>query len=154
MTHRWESLPTNVSAALTPSTRRASLASAKADLRDAYAVTPRMQAAIGTAPMHVDPVEATVAWVYGFTWRPVPVFQALSAYTKRLDLVDASAYASPARGPRFVLRAPVSTSTGDQIGRFRAGGSLVSLICHFRNLTTSAKWSSRSARRTAVGGRS
>jgi len=138
--HRLESLPTNVSAATTPSARRAALASAKAELRQKYALSPRIQADIGSAPVHIEPVEATVAWAYGFTWRPVPVFQALAAYTTRLDMQNASAYASPARGPRFVLRAPVPTSKSDDIGRFRAGGALISLICHFRNVTTSATW--------------
>ncbi|HEV2593368.1 MAG TPA: hypothetical protein VGU02_15905, partial [Gaiellaceae bacterium] len=128
ISHRWESMPTNVSAALTPSTRNAALASTKADLRQKYGLTPQLQAKIGRAPTHIEPVEATVAWAYGFTWRPVPVFQALVAYTKQFDAEDAAAYASPAHGPRYVVRAPVTTPNPDLIGRFRAGAALVSEI--------------------------
>lgn len=56
----------------------------------AYGIPPRQIAALRTGTVHVAPWEAGAAWAYDLDWDPLPVFQQYSAYTKRLDELNAA----------------------------------------------------------------
>lgn len=101
---------------------------------------------IGERPVHVDPSGASVAWAYDLDWRPLPVFQANSAYTTALDQDNVDFLTSP-QGPDRVLRGtpaaldPFSPEVID--GRYAAWnppGVAIAMLCRFRPLRTTPRW--------------
>ncbi len=74
-------------------------------LGDVEGRTPAVELPAGT--IHVDPWDAALVWALGRDedWSPPPVFQSYSAYTPRLDRLNAAHLAGP-DGPDVVLRLP------------------------------------------------
>lgn len=72
----------------------------KARQRAQYAIPARFLDTIGSAPIHVDPSEASAVWAYNLGWHPTPVFQTYSAYTPMLDALNRDTLAN---GPQHVL---------------------------------------------------
>ena len=124
--------------ALLPGRRGAGVAQSRARLRARYRIAPRLLAAIGRQPVHVDPWEATVAWAYDLDWRPIPVFQSYQAYVPALDELNARAYASTA-GPAVVLREHAPPPL-DRRTSFESPAAVVSMLCHFVNVASAGMW--------------
>jgi hypothetical protein len=72
----------------------------KARQRAYYAIPHRFIETIGSRTVHIDPVEASVAWAYNLAWRPAPVFQTYQANTPALDKLNSDTLGD---GPDFVL---------------------------------------------------
>ncbi len=68
-----------------------------------YALEPKIKAALAGHTVSIEPWETEVAWTYELPWSPLPVFQNYSAYTSRLDRLNAEAVESP-HGPERILR--------------------------------------------------
>jgi hypothetical protein len=83
--------------------RAVAIDEARGALRARYAVAPDLLARIGTNTVHIAPHEASVAWAYGLTWRPLPHFQSFSTWTTALDEANRT-FLLGARAPRYVLR--------------------------------------------------
>ncbi|KZS85081.1 hypothetical protein [Mycobacterium persicum] len=94
-----------------PGRAAAHIQHSKARQRRHYGIPERFVETIGSAPVHVDPDEASVVWAYDFDWRPAPVFQTYSAYTPALDKLNSGTLAD---GPQFVVsrQSPTSPTTG------------------------------------------
>ncbi|MGV0714073.1 hypothetical protein ABQE93_01585 [Mycolicibacterium sp. XJ662] len=80
---------------------------AKARQRELYAVPDSFIETIGSSTVHIDPHEASVAWAYDFSWRPVPDYQTYQTYTPTLDRMNAE---SLTNGTEFVLSRISSSS--------------------------------------------
>ncbi|MGE2727290.1 hypothetical protein [Mycolicibacterium pulveris] len=80
---------------------------AKARQRALYAIPDTFIDTIGSSTVHVDPHEASAAWAYDFSWRPVPDYQTYQTYTPALDRLNAEALANRTD---FVLSRVSSTS--------------------------------------------
>ncbi len=127
-----------------PGEREDAEAEAKAAMRGAYDVDPRIIERIGDAPVDARPWEVGLVWAYDLNWRPLPVIQDYSAYTPELDGRNADALAAE-EGPRFVLRH--SGFDGNAVagidGRFIPFDSpLVTreLLCGFRPVITAGTY--------------
>lgn len=88
---------------LIPGDRERAAETARAELRAAYGVDPRIIRRIGGQPVDVRPWEIGLIWAYDLNWRPLPVIQDYTAYTPALDQLNAETLESE-DGPRFVLR--------------------------------------------------
>jgi len=79
----------------------------------------------------------SLAWAYDLDWSPVPIFQTYSAYSLRLDEVNASALL---RNPKLaIVREDVAID-----GRFHPWDSPnynVTLLCHFFPAVADHAWS-------------
>jgi hypothetical protein len=103
----------------------------------------------------VDPAEIGVAWAYGLDWRPLPVFQAYSAYTPYLDSRNRASLLAE-DGPTRILRtftslppsalhtssiaaAQLANSVSNSDGRFRSWDqpqTTLAMFCNFEPLST------------------
>lgn len=116
--------------ALVPGRRAELMENARSRIISTYPLTATVRDRIGTRPVHVDPFEISVVWAYGLAWSPVPVFQTYSAYTPRLDRLNAEHLASDG-GPDLVLRTvPVPVVDGRNPA-FESPAYMQALLCHF-----------------------
>lgn len=83
--------------------RQDEIDAARSGLRKALNVPAGILATIGNKPVAIEPWEISVAWAYDLNWRPLPVFQNYTAYTARLDRLNAAAVEDPG-GPQLLLR--------------------------------------------------
>ncbi len=97
--------------------------------------------------VEIDPWEIGVAWAYGLNWSPLPVFQNYSAYTAKLDRLNAEVIEDP-NGPERILRE-------NPLGIEPSGGSRgfesrhpawdppeqnFAVVCNFAPLRTTESW--------------
>jgi hypothetical protein len=128
----------DVSAALWSPYREGILDRARRASQDRYQLPPAMLDIIGDRTVHVDSTETTVAWSYGLTWKPAPVFQAYSVWTVNLDRANADALASPA-GPELVLREPLR-SIHDRQPLWDQPATQLALLCGYRTVAQEQYW--------------
>lgn len=120
---------------------------AKATMLASYALDQRTLDLIGDKPVHIDPWEIGVAWAYGLNWHPLPVFQDYSAYTEKLDEINARALSTP-DGPARILRQNaklfvpnIPDSSID--GRYAAWDPPAAhraMLCHYDAVHTTERW--------------
>lgn len=89
--------------AIRPGYRQAQIDGLRTGLQATLNVPPGVLATIGKKPVAIEPWEIAVAWAYDLDWRPLPVFQNYTAYTARLDRLNAAAVEDP-DGPQVLLR--------------------------------------------------
>lgn len=97
--------------------------------------------------VHVDPWEAAVAWLERLRWDPLPVFQGYSAYTARLDGLNAAALSSPG-GPQRILRENTllvdaqheSPGLDGRAPAWDPPGAALAMLCNYAPLRTTARW--------------
>jgi hypothetical protein len=88
---------------LRPGYRQDLVDSSRLGLQESLKVPPGVLATIGRKPVAFDPWEIAVAYAYDLNWRPLPVFQNYTAYTARLDSLNAAAVEDP-DGPQVLVR--------------------------------------------------
>jgi hypothetical protein len=86
----------------------------------------------------VEPVEIAVIWAYQLRWCPLPALQSYSAYTSRLDHLDAAAYADARSGPGGVLRRIEAIDGRNPT--WESPAAMLSLLCHFRQVASGGGW--------------
>jgi hypothetical protein len=112
---------------------------AAAQLRTIFALPPKLVTSLDGRSVAVYPQEAQAIWAYRIpNWHPLPVFQAYSAYTPKLDRLNADALAS-ATGPEAVLLQTVDATDG-RFSAFESPAAVVSLLCNYRTERDSTKW--------------
>ncbi|WP_077098876.1 hypothetical protein [Mycobacterium terramassiliense] len=114
---------------------------AKTHQRALYAIPDRFIKTIGSATVHIDPNETSVAWAYNFAWRPVPVFQTYAAYTPTLDALNSRSFET---GPQFVLsRLSANSPATDIDGRLAVQESprySRALLCDYTVNGVEGRW--------------
>jgi hypothetical protein len=75
----------------------------RASLQATYDLDPETLALLRGRSVAIDPWEISVAWAYELDWSPLPVFQNYSAYTRKLDELNAETVENP-DGPEVILR--------------------------------------------------
>jgi hypothetical protein len=123
---------------VSPSRRNGVIEGTKANMRAAYALDPASLRLVGNAPVHIYPHEATAAWAYGLEWKPLPVFQTYTAYTTRLDVLNADALASDA-GPEVILRQP-EEAIDSRNGTFDSPAAVVAMVCNYDEVRATRAW--------------
>ena len=121
-----------------PGRRGRGMEEARAAMRAGYGLAPATVASLEGRTVHVYPYEAGMAWAYlDMKWRPLPIFQAYSAYTAKLDRLNAHFLAGPT-APERVL-----TEDGAIDGRnpdWESPATILALMCHYRLLATQPRW--------------
>lgn len=130
-----------------PGRREELVAAGRESMRAIYQLEPEALAALRGHTVAIEPWEIGVAWAYGLDWEPLPVFQNYSAYTTRLDEVNAAALTSP-DGPERLLRENVGLvypefPTRGIDGRFPGWDPPLQAriaLCNFRIVHASERW--------------
>jgi hypothetical protein len=140
----------SVAAALLPDRRNAAIEAVRAKQRELYGIDPPILAALRGHTVHVDPTQTAVLHAYpDLAWRPLPVFQAYSAYTPGLDALNAEAVRGPEAPDRILREAPYVQPGGTlQIpvtidGRFRwwdQPATTLEIWCRYEEVAASARW--------------
>lgn len=116
-------------------------------MQEHYALSPETVKLLEGHTVDIDPWEVGVAWAYGLDWDPLPVLQDYSAYTSKLDRLDADELRSRA-GPQRILRenpALVDTQyrTPTIDGRFGSWDppeKSLAMLCNYVPLQTTSRW--------------
>jgi hypothetical protein len=130
-----------------PSRRQAMIEAGRSGLQATYNLDPQAQAALKGHTVSVEPWEAGAAWAYGYDWDPLPVFQNYSAYTARLDRLNAEAVESP-QGPERILREnPLAVfpefpteDVDDRFGGWDPPEQARAVLCNFAPLHADERW--------------
>ncbi len=133
--------------AVRPGLRQRRIDEARASLRAALPLPPEALAAVRGKRVAIDPWEASVAWTYELDWSPLPVFQSYSAYTPRLDALNAAAAEAP-DGPQVILRAQAggdsalggSRSFEGRVAAWDPPEQNLAILCNFRSTLTVGIW--------------
>jgi hypothetical protein len=117
-----------------------------------YALTPRQLALLRSGTVHVAPWEAGVVWAYDLDWDPLPVFQQYSAYTSRLDDLNAAKLDSPS-APELILweNAPVVDpgfaaavnfpgAIDARVPAWESPREMVRMLCRYRVVKWNERW--------------
>jgi hypothetical protein len=128
--------------------RRADLiAAGRAGMKSSYRLDPRTRAMLQGRTVAVEPWEAGAAWAYELDWDPLPVFQNYSAYTPRLDRLNAEAVEDPAGPERILREEPLQIfpefPTQDLDSRFTGWDppeQQRAVLCNFAPLRTTGRW--------------
>jgi hypothetical protein len=121
-----------------PARRDALIERGRADVRAALALDPQALAELEGATVHVDPYETSAVWAHGLDWRPLPVFQAYSAYTAELDDRNARFLASE-QAPERVLRENVVRIDG-KTQELESPTAFFALLCNYVELRADERW--------------
>jgi hypothetical protein len=115
----------------------------------AYALTPRQLALLRTGTVHVAPWEAGAAWAYDLDWDPLPVFQQYSAYTQRLDELNAAKLES-ASAPDLILWQNTTTFDPNAVNypgaidarwpAFESPAQMDQMFCRYRAVQWDEAW--------------
>jgi hypothetical protein len=104
----------------------------------AYALTPQVLGALRGQSVHVFPSEAAAVWAYRLRWRPAPVFQSYTTYTRKLDEVDARRL-SGAAGPTRVLGREEYGVDG-RLPAWDAPRATLALVCGYQPMASGGQW--------------
>lgn len=134
--------------ALTSESRRIELMEAgRAAMKSIYRLDAATRFSLHGRSVAIEPWEAGVAWAYELDWKPLPVFQGYSAYTSRLDRLNAAELRSPT-GPERILREnpalvyPEFPTRGldNRFPGWDPPAQSRAILCHFVALGTTARW--------------
>ena len=120
------------------STTNDQIAAARARVAGLYAIDPASLALVGDHSVHVDPVDAGLAWALRLRWEPLPIFQTYSAYTPDLDRRNAEKLADP-DGPERIIRDAQMAIDGRNPA-FDPPASMRAMLCHFESESVVGRW--------------
>lgn len=108
-----------------------------------FGIDPEVAFGMVGKTVSVDPWEIAAAWSSDLEWDPLPIFQNYSAYTPKLDEINADALGSP-DGPGRVLRQGFPDSDGTGIDNkllvWDPPRQAVATLCNFRPEITGETW--------------
>jgi len=125
-----------------PGYRQGSIDQARANLQAALAVPPGAIAALRGKSVSVEPWEISAAWAYELDWHPLPVIESYTAYTRKLDHLNAAAVESES-GPQMLLRQWTPAGRPSFAGREAAWDppeQTLAEICNFVPSLTEGTW--------------
>jgi hypothetical protein len=118
----------------------AAIATGRLAVRHEDAVPRSMVIALRGHCVTSEPDEIAAVWAHPrWRWCPLPVFQSYSAYTPRLDRLNAGAYADARHGPDRVLR-QVNQAIDMRNPSWESPAAMLSLLCHFTELEHNGDW--------------
>jgi hypothetical protein len=144
---KFEKFKDTTELALRPGLRQGYVDRFRADLQATLKLSPQILALLKDKRVAVDPWEISAVWAYELDWQPLPAFQNYTAYTPRLDRLNAAAIEDP-DGPQMLLRqVPAGAVPGG--GRPALFGRQpvwdppeqnLATVCHFIPILTEAPW--------------
>jgi hypothetical protein len=114
-----------------------------------YGLGPAELALLHSGTVHVAPWEAGAAWAYDLDWDPLPVFQQYSAFTPRLDELNAAKLES-STAPELILWQNTTTFDPNAINvpgaidarwpAFESPAQMVQMFCRYRVVRWDDEW--------------
>jgi hypothetical protein len=104
---------------------------------DAKPIDAHLLRQVAGRTVHVDPYETDVVYAYGLRWRPLPVFQSYTAYTTRLDELNARAIQGN-DAPERILRELTAIDGRHQ--SFEAPAAMRAMLCRYRQVGAINGW--------------
>ncbi|MDX6609333.1 MAG: hypothetical protein QOF85_1258 [Solirubrobacterales bacterium] len=114
-----------------------------------YGLSPAEVALLRSGTVHVAPWEAGAAWAYDLNWDPLPVFQQYSAFTPRLDQLNAAKLESSS-APELILWQNTTTFDPNAINvpgaidarwpAFESPAQMVQMFCRYRVVRWDEEW--------------
>jgi hypothetical protein len=114
-----------------------------------YDLSPAELRLLRSGSFHSAPTEAGVAWAYDLDWAPLPVFQQYSAYTPRLDKLNAAKLESPT-APEVILWNNSSLSDPNAVNApgaldsrwpaFESPAQMLQMFCRYRMVRWDERW--------------
>jgi hypothetical protein len=114
-----------------------------------YGLSPAEVALLLTGTVHVAPWEAGAAWAYDLDWDPLPVFQQYSAFTPRLDRLNAAKLES-STAPELILWQNTTTFDPNAVNvpgaidarwpAFESPAQMVQMFCRYRVIRWDQEW--------------
>jgi len=117
--------------------RAAAVAAAKASVRSQARVPATLVAELRGHTVDVEPYGATIAWAYGFDWRPEPMLESYAAFDPALDAFAARALASSGAA-RILQRPGIAVNWHNPI--WEAPALVLTEICDYRRLAGGARF--------------
>jgi hypothetical protein len=115
-----------------------------------YGLNPAEVALLRTGTVHVAPWEAGAVWAYDLDWDPLPVFQQYSAFTPRLDRLNAQKLESET-APELILWQNTTTFDPNAVNypgaidarwpAFESPAQMVQMFCRYRVVRWDEEWS-------------
>jgi hypothetical protein len=117
-----------------------------------YALTPRQLALLRSGSVHVASLETGAAYAYELDWDPLPVFQQYTAYTERLDKLNAAKLESssapdrilwenaPVVDPTFVNVRPFPGTIDERVPAWDSPAEMVQMLCRYRVEDWDKRW--------------
>ncbi len=115
-----------------------------------YQLSPAELKLLRSGSFHSVPTEAGVAWAYDLDWDPLPVFQQYSAYTARLDQLNAAKLES-STAPEVLLWNNSSLGDPNAVNApgaldsrwpaFESPAQMLQMFCHYRMVRWNERWS-------------
>jgi SGNH hydrolase-like domain, acetyltransferase AlgX len=116
------------------------IAEGRAGINRDDAVPAAMAASLRGHCVNAEPDEIAAVWAHPqWRWCPLPVFQSYTAYTPRLDQLNAAAYADARHGPDRVLR-QVDQAIDERNPIWESPAAALSMLCHFTEIEHSEEW--------------
>ncbi len=119
------------------------------EMRAIYDLSPQELRLLGSRSVHVAAWEDGAAWAYGLNWDPLPVFQQYSAYTPRLDDLNAAKLES-AGAPTMILWQNATVFDPNAVNypgaidarwpAFETPREMVQMFCRYRALHWNETW--------------
>ena len=118
-------------------------------MQAAYKLSPAELRLLRSGTVHVAPWEAGAVWAYDLDWDPLPVFQQYSAYTERLDKLNAAKLES-ATAPDHILWQNTTIFDPNSINypgaidarwpAFESPAEMVQMFCRYRAVSWDEEW--------------
>jgi hypothetical protein len=124
---------------ISPSRRHSATDTGRSNIEANFDIDPAIIRAIGGRPVHVSPYETSVAWAYGFNWRPLPVFQDYLAFTPRLDRENTDALRSE-KAPQLILRQLDNGTVDVRYSGFNPPQATVEMLCRYSPSLIRGNW--------------
>jgi hypothetical protein len=117
-----------------------------------YALTPRQLALLRSGSVHVASLETGAAYAYELDWDPLPVFQQYTAYTERLDKLNAAKLESssapdrilwenaPVVDPTFASVRPYPGTIDERVPAWDSPAEMVQMFCRYRVENWDERW--------------
>ncbi len=121
-------------------------------MRAYYALTPRQLALLRSGSVHVASLETGAAYAYELDWGPLPVFQQYTAYTERLDKLNAAKLESssapdrilwedaPVVDPTFVNVRPFPGTIDERVPAWDSPAEMIQMFCRYRVENWDRRW--------------
>jgi hypothetical protein len=121
-------------------------------MRGFYALTPWQLELLESGTVHVAPLEAGVAYAYDLDWNPLPIYQQYTAYTERLDRLNAAKLDSvsapdrilwmnaPAVDPTFADVRPFPGTIDRRVPAWDSPTQVVQMLCRYRVEQWDDRW--------------
>lgn len=148
-TQRAESFRQQLGAVVIPGRAEKDQQLGRETMQETYGLTAAELALLRSGTVHVAPWEAGVAWAYNLDWDPLPIFQQYTAYTQRLDKINAAKLESAA-APDMILWENTAIVDPNAINipgaidarwpAFESPAQMVQMFCRYRAARWDEKW--------------